>query len=154
MTALGKLAQGMRTFVSDVAQGFFEITHNGFAVVGLAVVFSALTLLARPDLRQAGESQLVSWLHARQAEALGVVPELDAIDRATAVTLIVWVSRLCTTPLVVPVVTTWVTSASRENDWENRIRSRSVRNSDSPGAYGRSDSGRLLARRGSMQSKL
>jgi hypothetical protein len=84
MTAIGKLAQGMRTFVSDVAQGFFEITHNGFAVVGLAVVFSALTLLARPDLRQAGESQLVTWLHARQAEALGVVPELDAIDRATA----------------------------------------------------------------------
>jgi hypothetical protein len=84
MTALGKLAQGVRTFVGDVAQGFFEITHNGFAVVGLAVVFSTLTLLARPDLRQAGESQLVSWLHARQAEALGVVPELDAIDRATA----------------------------------------------------------------------
>jgi hypothetical protein len=84
MTALGKLAQGMRTFVDDVAQGFFEITHNGFAVVGLAVVFSTLTLLARPDLRQVGESQLVTWLHARQAEALGVVPELDAIDRATA----------------------------------------------------------------------
>jgi hypothetical protein len=84
MTALGKLAQAMRTFVGDVAQGFFEITHNGFAVVGLAVVFSTLTLLARPDLRQVGESQLVTWLHARQAEALGVVPELDAIDRATA----------------------------------------------------------------------
>lgn len=84
MTALGKLARGVQTFVSDVAQGFFEITHNGFAVVGLAVVFSSLTLLARPDLRQAGESQLMSWLHARQAQALGVVPELDAIDRATA----------------------------------------------------------------------
>ena len=84
MTALGKLAQGVQTFVSDVAQGFFEITHNGFAVVGLAVVFSILTLFARPDLRQAGESQLMTWLHARQAQALGVVPELDAIDRATA----------------------------------------------------------------------
>jgi soluble lytic murein transglycosylase-like protein len=84
MTALGKLARGMQTFVSDVAQGFFEITHNGFAVVGLAVVFSSITLLARPDLRQAGESQLRGWLHARQAETLGLVPELDAIDRATA----------------------------------------------------------------------
>lgn len=84
MTALGKLARGLQTFVSDVAQGFFEITHNGFAVVGLAVVFSGLTLFARPDLRQAGESQLMSWLQARQAEALGLVPELDAIDRATA----------------------------------------------------------------------
>lgn len=84
MTALGKLARGVQTFVCDVAQGFFEITHNGFAVVGLATVFSILTLLARPDLRQAGESQLMTWLHARQAQALGLVPELDAIDRATA----------------------------------------------------------------------
>src|SRR5215218_8428416 len=84
MTALGKLASGLQTFVCDVAQGFFEITHNGFAVVGLATVFSAVTLLARPDLRQAGESQLMTWLHARQAQALGLVPELGAIDRATA----------------------------------------------------------------------
>jgi len=84
MTALGKLAKGLQTFVCDVAQGFFEITHNGFAVVGLAVVFSMLTLLARPDLRQVGESQLRTWLHARQAQTLGLVPELDAIDRATA----------------------------------------------------------------------
>lgn len=84
MTALGKWARGVQTFVSDVAQGLFEITHNGFAVVGLAVVFSTLTLLARPDLRQVGESQLMTWLQARQAQALGLVPELDAIDRATA----------------------------------------------------------------------
>jgi hypothetical protein len=84
MTALGTLTKGLQTFVSDVAQGFFEITHNGFAVVGLATVFSVLTLLARPDLRQVGESQLMTWLHARQVQALGFVPELDAIDRATA----------------------------------------------------------------------
>jgi len=84
MTALGKLARGLRTFASDVAQGFFEITHNGFALLGLAVVFCVITLAARPDLRQAGESRLMTWLHSRQAEALGLVPELDAIDRATA----------------------------------------------------------------------
>ena len=84
MTALGKLAKGVQTFVADVAQGFFEITHNGFAVVGLAVVFSVLTLLARPDLRQVGESQLMTWLQERQMSALGMQIELDAIDRATA----------------------------------------------------------------------
>jgi hypothetical protein len=81
---LGSLARGVQTFCCDVAEGFFEITHNSFAVVGLAVVFSVLTLLARPDLRQAGESQLMTWLQARQVETLGLVPELDAIDRATA----------------------------------------------------------------------
>ena len=84
MTALEQIGHGLKTFASDVAQGFWEIAHNGFALVGLTVVFSVVTLTARPDLRQAGESKLMSLLQARQAEALGMVPELDAIDRATA----------------------------------------------------------------------
>ena len=84
MTALGRTAQGLRTFASDIAQGFFEITHNSFALVGVAVVFSLITLSARPDLRQLGESRLMSWLHQRQTATLGLEPELDAIDRATA----------------------------------------------------------------------
>ena len=84
MTALGNAAQGLRTFGSDIAQGFFEITHNSFALVGLAVVFALVTLSARPDLRQAGESRLMSWLQERRAVTLGMEPELDAIDRATA----------------------------------------------------------------------
>jgi len=84
MTALGKLGSGLRTFASDIAQGFFEITHNGFALVGLAVVFSAITLTARPDLRQTGETKLRSWLQARQVAAVGMAIQPDAIDRATA----------------------------------------------------------------------
>lgn len=79
-----KVAGALRTFAADVAEGFFEITHNGFALVGVAVVLAVATLVARPDLRQAGETQLMSWLQARQVEALGIVPDLDAIDRATA----------------------------------------------------------------------
>jgi soluble lytic murein transglycosylase-like protein len=78
------VAQALRTFASDVAEGFFEITHNGFALVGVAVVLGLAILAARPDLRQAGESQLMGWLQERQIAALGIVPELDAIDRATA----------------------------------------------------------------------
>ena len=66
MTALGKMTKGIQTFTSDVAQGFFEITHNGFALLGLAVVFSVITLTARPDLRQAGEVKLIGWLQARR----------------------------------------------------------------------------------------
>jgi hypothetical protein len=84
MTALGNLAQGLRCFASDVAQGFFEITHNGFALVGLATVFCAMTLTARPDLRDAGESKLRGWLQARQEAATGMPIERDAIERATA----------------------------------------------------------------------
>lgn len=84
MTALEKLFHGLRTFVADVGQGFFEITHNGFALVGLATVFCVLTLTARPDLRELGEARLMSWLQARQESAVGMQVELDAIDRATA----------------------------------------------------------------------
>ncbi len=84
MTALGKLTQGVRVFASDVAQGFFEITHNGFALVGLATVFSAMTLTARPDLRQTGESKLMGWLQARHEATVGMPVERDAIERATA----------------------------------------------------------------------
>lgn len=96
MTALGQSAPAsvMRTLqknvgnslaniADDIAQGFFEITHNSFALVGLAVVFAVITLTARPDLRQAGESRLMSWLLERQEAEIGFT-EPDAIDRATA----------------------------------------------------------------------
>src|SRR3954464_7278868 len=84
MTALGKMVQGARCFASDVAQGFFEITHNGFALVGLATVGLVLTLAARPDLRTAGEVRLRGWLQERQELATGLPIQLDAIERATA----------------------------------------------------------------------
>ena len=84
MTALKRWTQAWRTFASDVAQGFLEITHNGFALVGLAVVFAVLTLVLRPDLRLSGEAQLIGWLQARQADALGFAADIGAIDRATA----------------------------------------------------------------------
>lgn len=67
-----------------LTEGFFRMTHNTFALVGLAVVFVVLALSARPDLRQTGEEHLRSWLHARQVTLLGILPEPDAVDRATA----------------------------------------------------------------------
>jgi hypothetical protein len=77
-------ARGLRTFVSDVADGFFEITHNGFALVGLAIVFAALALAARPDLRQSGEEQLMGWLQSRKPPPEATDLEPTAIDRTTA----------------------------------------------------------------------
>lgn len=85
MTAPGmKVTRALRTFGSDVASGFFDISHSGLAMVGVAVVLALSTLAARPDLRHAGETHLMAWLQARQVAALGMVPELDAVDRATA----------------------------------------------------------------------
>ena len=96
MTALGQctpasvmrtvqknISRSLANIADDIAQGFFEITHNSFALLGLAVVFAVITLTARPDLRQAGEAKLMSWLLERQEEAIGFT-EPDAIDRATA----------------------------------------------------------------------
>lgn len=84
MTASGKIVSGVRTFVADVTEGFLEITHNSFALIGLAVAFAVLTLVARPDLRQAGEEQLMDWLKSRQVVLLDMPVELDASERATA----------------------------------------------------------------------
>ena len=84
MTASEKISKGLKTFASDVADGFFEITHNGFALLGLAVAFCVITLTVRPDLRQVGESKLIGWLQERQVATLGMEVESDAIDRATA----------------------------------------------------------------------
>jgi hypothetical protein len=71
------------SIASDITQGFFEITHSSFALVGLAVVFIVLTLTARPDLRDAGELKLMTWLQQRQEAVIGFT-EPGAVDRATA----------------------------------------------------------------------
>jgi soluble lytic murein transglycosylase-like protein len=84
MTAFEKISQGLRTFASDIAQGFFEVTHNGSALLGLGVVFAALTLTLRPDLRLTTETHLMEWLQERQADAIGIVSDIGAIGRATA----------------------------------------------------------------------
>ena len=84
MTASKKFTLGLRTFASDIAQGFFEITHNGFALVGLAVMFVVITLTARPELRQISEVKLFTWLQTRQVVVTEAPSEIDAIDRATA----------------------------------------------------------------------
>lgn len=67
----------------DIADGFFEISHNSFAMLGLAVVFVAVTLIARPDLREAGETRLMALLLERQEATIGFI-EPGAVDRATA----------------------------------------------------------------------
>ncbi|MDP3797217.1 MAG: lytic transglycosylase domain-containing protein [Polaromonas sp.] len=77
------IGNSLANIADDIAQGFFEITHNSFALVGLAVVFAVIMLTARPDLRQAGEAKLMGWLLERQEAAIGYT-EPDAVDRATA----------------------------------------------------------------------
>ncbi len=84
MTASNKFSLGLRTFATDIAQGLFEVTHNGFAVVGLVVMFAAIMLALRPELRQDGEIKLMGWLQTRQAVVTGSINGVDPRDRATA----------------------------------------------------------------------
>ncbi len=80
---LGNARSSAANVAQDIAQGFFDITHNSFALLGLGLVFAIITLTARPDLRLAGEAKLITWLQERQELAIGFT-EPEAIDRATA----------------------------------------------------------------------
>jgi hypothetical protein len=79
-----RLQLGLRTFATDVAQGFFAISHNGLAVVGLSIFFFVVALTVRPDLRVLTEAKVISWLQERQYDELGIATDADAVDRATA----------------------------------------------------------------------
>jgi hypothetical protein len=86
MTAFIKtMGEGLRTVAADISQGFFEVTHNGFAFVGLTVMFAVITLTAQPELRQVSEAKLMDWLYDRQLALTGIGVERDAVERATAV---------------------------------------------------------------------
>jgi hypothetical protein len=87
MTVISNFTSALRTFAGDVADGLFEITHNGFAVLGLVLAFVSIALVAKPELRQQGETELIGWLQARQPVVAGadeMDAEPNAIDRATA----------------------------------------------------------------------
>ena len=85
MNASRKFVDGLRTVASDMANGLLEITHNGFALVGLAVVFAALTLTVRPEIRELGEVHLMDWLQSRQGGQLDDATPTEPSERATAV---------------------------------------------------------------------
>ena len=85
---LKKVRSSVLNIAGDITQGFLEITHSSFALVGLAVVFVMITLTARPDLREAGELKLMTWLQQRQEAMIGFTEppftEPTAVERATA----------------------------------------------------------------------
>ncbi|MFN4005859.1 MAG: transglycosylase SLT domain-containing protein [Hylemonella sp.] len=85
MTAFQQMGQGLRSVARQFFHLCFAALHNGFALLGVAVLFAAMALLARPELRQAGEAQLMGWLQNRQSLAGGIEAAPEAVERATAV---------------------------------------------------------------------
>lgn len=84
MTALQEMGQGLRTLARQISQVFFATIHNSFALLGLAVLFATIALAARPELRQAGETQLMGWLQNRHFGLASTEVEPVAVERATA----------------------------------------------------------------------
>lgn len=84
MSAPRNLIISLRRITAAVTKGIIETTHNSFALVGLAVLFAAIVLVTRPELRQVSEIKLFGWLQERQFEVTGLVSDLLASDRATA----------------------------------------------------------------------
>ncbi len=94
MTAL-RFIQTVRTscgvFVRDVGNGLLEVSHNGLAFVGLAVVATVAFFGSQQDMRKAVETAALGWLkerHEVRAETDGnllvSLAEPDAVARATA----------------------------------------------------------------------
>jgi len=79
-----RIQASLATVARDIVDGLFQITHNGFALLGLAVMFGGIMLTAQPDMRQAGELHLMGWLQERQESFSGLVSG-KATDRVTAV---------------------------------------------------------------------
>lgn len=79
-----RIAQGLRTFAADVANGFMEVAHNGFALIGMILALGLTAMFFKPELRAHGESTLRSWLIEREVQTAGFQSEPDAIERATA----------------------------------------------------------------------
>lgn len=83
MNANQGLSPSLRVVAKDIVHGFVEISHNSFALVGLAVIFFGVTLGFQPELRQAGQLQLMEWLQDHQ-ETFSSLVTGTATDRVTA----------------------------------------------------------------------
>ena len=76
----------LRTVADDVTRGFFDITHNGLALLGMVLAVGLMTLTFRVDLRTTAEEKLLGWLLARQSggTVIALTADPTAVDRATA----------------------------------------------------------------------
>jgi soluble lytic murein transglycosylase-like protein len=74
-----------RTFLRDVVQGLFIITHSGLAMVGLTALALVLALWLSPQWLHSAEGAVFNWLRDRQV-LLSWLPQ-DTTERATAMRL-------------------------------------------------------------------
>jgi hypothetical protein len=78
-------------FLRDAGRGLLDVSHNGLALLGLAVAAAAMFVAGHPDLRHQIEVSTLGWLqerHEARAERDGnllvALAEPVAVNRATA----------------------------------------------------------------------
>lgn len=78
-------------FVRDVGNGLLEVSHNGLALVGLAVVAAVAFVGSQGELRHTIETSALGWLKQRhevraenEGNLLVAMTEPSAVARATA----------------------------------------------------------------------
>lgn len=78
------LRSGLIHTTRHLSRSFFALTHNSFALLGLVLALTVITLHARPDWRLSLETQLMGWLQSRQ-DLTNDLSELYAVDSGTAI---------------------------------------------------------------------
>lgn len=85
MTAHVSLLSRVQVTVKNSVRLAIKASHNGFALLGLALAFVVIGLSAQPELRRSLEFKATAWLQDRQFAFLGMEARADAVERATAV---------------------------------------------------------------------
>jgi hypothetical protein len=88
---LSSLLASCGVFLRDVGHGLLEVSHNGLALLGLAVAAAGMFVAGHPDIRHQMEVSTLGWLqerHEARAERDGnfllALAEPVAVTRATA----------------------------------------------------------------------
>lgn len=85
MTAHVNLLSRVQATAKNSVRLALKASHNGFALLGLALAFVVIGLSAQPELRRSLEFKATAWLQDRQFAFLGMEARADAVERATAV---------------------------------------------------------------------
>jgi hypothetical protein len=85
MTAYQLSNPPLRMVFSAIWERFVLKTTRTFAILGVGVILFICGVSLYPELRAKIETQTLVWLISRFESRVGITPELDAVDRATAI---------------------------------------------------------------------
>lgn len=82
---INRIKYNLYVFVQDVISGFHLVIFNIFSLIGLIIFCFIIGWQLRTDLHDSVGSYLYDWLQIRKFNAEGIMGDMNAADRATAV---------------------------------------------------------------------